>query len=116
MMADSASYAVPVASNPPGATVVYQGADVGVTPCTISMRKRCTEIALHLDGYHPHKVDVGFGSAANGGWFLLGFLLFGPFELIVDVVADGFTGVNESPVRIDLVPSANPPPSTWKRN
>lgn len=104
---------IPVSSDPPGATVVYNGNDVGITPCSFSMKHRDREFALRLDGYHRHDVDVG--GKGNGGLVVLGFLLWGPLEFVFDAAAGAFSRPDDGHVHIVLVPAAEPRPAKWIR-
>ena len=104
---------IPVSSDPPGATVVYRGNDVGVTPCSFPMKHRDREFALRLDGYHRHDVDVG--GKGNGGLVFVGFLLWGPLEILIDAAAGAFSRPNDGHVHVALVPAGEPCPPLWER-
>ena len=45
-------FLVPVASEPSGATVVYAGEEVGVTPCVVAMQRHSPQFELRRDGCH----------------------------------------------------------------
>lgn len=104
-------YVVPVNSDPPGAVVEYRGAQVGVTPCQVSMHGN-SEITLSLQGHHPRIVDVGSGF---NGW-IVGNLLFGGFiGVIVDCATDNHVKVNTDPVLVSLSPATGAPLAPWVR-
>lgn len=104
-------FAVPVDSDPQGAIVSYRGANVGRTPCTVSMRSDCHKLTLTLDGHHPQEVIVS--TTSNGPLVLLGILLWGPFELIVDAAANAWESIDTYPLSVPLTPSAEPAPRPW---
>lgn len=103
---------VPIDSVPPGATVSYQDANVGVTPCTVEMRRACSQVTLKMLGYHDQVLEVGRGSNA----WILGNILFGGVVGVVVDMASGATGtITEDPCWVELTPSADPRPGTWVR-
>lgn len=113
-MMNTGPFLVPISSKPPGATVTYRGADVGVTPCTIKMQKQCTKLTLTLPEHHQQIVDVGTVAGGSGGWLLVGLLMWGPFEILIDVL-DGLKKPNEDPVLVEVSPLSGPAPTEWKR-
>ncbi|HZN40647.1 MAG TPA: PEGA domain-containing protein [Planctomycetota bacterium] len=52
-------FLVPVDSEPSGATVVYQGKAVGVTPCVVPMQRASRAFELRREGCHPRIAEVG---------------------------------------------------------
>jgi hypothetical protein len=104
---------VAVSSSPPGATIHYGGHDVGVTPATIAMRYPDCQLTLRLPGYHDRVCDVG--SNFNGGWVILGVLLWGPFEILVDATANAWGSVDDRPVCADLAPATGSVLPPWTR-
>lgn len=87
-------------SDPRGADIVYRGKVVGITPCNITPKHNYSALTLTKDGYHSR--DVELGKDSNGGWVLLGFLLWGPLELLFDAGADAFSATSDEPVTIPL--------------
>lgn len=109
----SGPFAVPIDSEPQGAIVSYRGHDVGRTPCTVSMTTKSDRLTLRLDGYRPQ--EVGVRPTSNGGWVLLGILLWGPFELFAAAMSDSWTGLSTDPLKVPLSSTAvdGPPQATW---
>lgn len=108
----SGPHLVPIDSVPPGATVSYQDANVGVTPCTVAMRSRCSQVTLRLPGYHDQVVEVGRG--LNG--LIFGNILFGGgIGLLVDATSGAATTISTAPCWVELTPSEEPKPGTWTR-
>lgn len=68
---------IPIASDPPGARVIANGAQLGTTPCEVELsRKRSHILTLTMDGYHPAMVSISNEvSAAQVGSFLAGGLI-----------------------------------------
>jgi hypothetical protein len=103
---------VPIDSVPQGAVVAYDGANVGVTPCTVVMQRKCSMVTLTRDGYHDQIVEVGRGM---NGW-ILGNLIFGGGIGVVVDAASGATGtISEAPCWVELTPSTDPQPAVWVR-
>lgn len=105
---------VPIAAEPPGASVTYHGAQVGRTPCTIEMQTRDGNLVdLALEGYHKQTVNVGW---SGGGWVpvFIGFLMFGPVEIVGDLIG-GTDRPDCDPVMVKLVPESEPAPACWCR-
>lgn len=104
---------VAVSSAPPGATIRYGDHDVGVTPATISMRYPDCKLTLRLTGYHERTCDVGWNG--NDGWVILGMLMWGPFELIVDASKNAWGNIDDRPVHVELAPEGSTPLVPWAR-
>lgn len=104
-------FAVPVDSDPQGAIVSYRGADVGRTPCTVSMVTKSNKLVLRLDGHHEQEVEVH--TKGNGGLVFLGILLWGPFELIADAMGDAWFSISTKPFKVPLTTLDQPKPATW---
>lgn len=104
-------FLVPVDSTPQGAIVRYQGHDYGRTPCVVRMTNDSDRLTLRLDGHHPQEVMVR--ATSNGGYVILGILLWGPFELISAAIADAWSGLEERPLLVPLVPAEQPEPKLW---
>ena len=104
-------FPVPVDSRPPGATVVYEGREVGATPCVVAMRRSSHAFEIYLDGYHPRHVDVG---ATRNHWVTGNLVTLG-FGMLID----GWTGADKNPdadpVLVHLAPQSCPRPAAWAR-
>ena len=112
MMGGAGPAHVPIDSVPQGAIVSYDGANVGVTPCTVVMTARCSRVTLTREGFHEQVVEAG--KSVNGA--ILGNLLFGG---IVGLALDGAAGAavrgRSDPCWIELTPRADPRPGSWRR-
>ena len=106
---------VPIASDPAGATVLYQGAPVGVTPCTVAMRgMKCSQVELKLPGFHTQLAEVG---QTYNGW-VFGNCIFGLAGIVgifIDLAAGNSAHADTTPVFVTLVPDSMPAPGMWKR-
>lgn len=103
---------VPVASDPPGAVVRYLGAEVGVTPCTVAMRRSASVLELELAGHHKLSCDVG---KTGNPWIFGNLLLGGIPGLFVDLITGATRTVDDRPVFVRLAPSTGPAPAPWTR-
>lgn len=57
---------VPIASEPPGATVLIDGTDRGRTPLTVELsKKESHRVELRLPGYRPHHFTITTRQADN---------------------------------------------------
>lgn len=105
--------AVPIDSVPPGTTVSYRGANVGVTPCTVMMRARSSQLTLVQPGFHDQVVDVG---TTFNGWFLGNILLGGLPGMLIDLLSGASSPVSTDPCWVELTPVSEPPPGVWTRD
>lgn len=104
---------VPIDSDPPGAVVQYQGADVGVTPCTIRVHRSNCIVVLAKDGFHAQQVDVG---TVGNGWVAGNLIFGGLLGILIDAASGSTVVVNDDPVSVPLVPSAaTAPAAAWRR-
>ncbi|MFO0774344.1 MAG: PEGA domain-containing protein [Nitrospiraceae bacterium] len=89
-----------IKSNPPGATVVVDGAGRGVTPMTVDVeRKKDHTVVLTKDGYQEQTVKVDHGVS----WWLLGNAVFGGIiGLVVDLVSGGGYSLDPSDINVSL--------------
>jgi len=112
MMGGGGPWHVPVDSVPPGATVNYDGANVGVTPCTVVMSRRSSQMTLRREGFHDQVVEVRSG----GNPMILGNLLFGGIVGVMIDAGSGASGTMDTrPCWVELTPLADPRPGTWRR-
>ena len=70
-----------------------------------------TKLVLTLEGHHPQQVDVV--TTGNGGLVVFGILLWGPFELLVDALANAWYSVDERPLLVPMTPTSSPAPQPW---
>lgn len=82
-------FAVPVTSDPPGATVVHRGEEVGTTPCTVLVTRGERTFELRLAEHHTRVVDCG---TRPNPWALANLLTLG-----VGVLVDGALGTGTDP-------------------
>jgi len=104
-------FLVPVDSEPRGATVVYAGKTVGVTPCVVAMQRRPTQLELHHADCHPRIVDVG---TEDNRWVAGNFATLG-LGMLVDFALGTNVNPIDDPVFVGLARIANPPLAPWVR-
>lgn len=107
------NYAVPIDSDPPGATVKLDGAALGKTPCTVSLRRnggKGRTVLLELDGHHPREAKI---RAQGNGWIVGNLLFGGPLGLIIDLAGGSYYGLSDKPIRVPMVALTEPAPEAW---
>ena len=100
--------AVAVNSDPPGAEVIVDGADLGTTPAVINLaRHHDHSIRLDKPGYVPYEITTT-STLSNWGWAYLPAAIFPPaiFVLFAD---DGAFDVKPPQVTAQLVPASSGP-------
>ena len=99
---------VPVATNPPGATVLVDNVPVGQTPMLVALdRQRSTgQIRIEAPGFMP--VTLSRKKTING-WFWVSVCLTGAVGVIVDVVSGDIKQFDDAPISIALVPASGVP-------
>jgi hypothetical protein len=102
---------VPIDSSPPGATVRYRDANVGVTPCSVRIEVGETKAVLVRDGFHDQWIDVGKGTS---GWIIGNLVSWGILGLFVDAVG-GANVVSDGPCLVELTPATDAAPAVWER-
>ena len=102
---------VPVDSEPSGATVVYAGKKVGVTPCVVAMQRASSALELRRDGYHPRIVEVG--TKANR-WVAGNVATFG-LGMFLDMELGGHMNLIDDPVLVVLASTDHPQLDAWVR-
>lgn len=100
---------LPVSSTPAGATIYLDGAQVGTTPSTVTLKRRGCKglIRLELDGYH----DASFQVADYfSGWTFVNVFwgLSGIVFLIVDEASGCTRHWAEAPLHCELTPADQP--------
>lgn len=112
IMGGGGPWHVPIDSVPQGAVVAYDGANVGVTPCTVTMRSQSSRLTLKRDGYHDQIVEAG--RSANA--MLIGNVLFGGLVgLVVDTAAGSAMKISTAPCWVEMTPAGDPRPGVWMR-
>lgn len=100
-----------VDSLPSGAVVVYEGKEVGVTPCTVPMGRSSTMIEVRLAGYLAQPVDVG---DAPNPWVAGNVLTLG-LGMYVDKAVGSDRNPDTGPVEVHLVAGGGPARAPWVR-
>jgi PEGA domain len=98
---------LPVSTNPAGATVFVDNAQVGQTPLMVTLyrAKPKAEIRLELPGFPP--VIITREKSFNG--WVLGNLLFGGLlGLMIDAANDNTSKFDDAPIAVGF--GGNPPP------
>jgi hypothetical protein len=103
---------VPIESEPPGATVTYISANVGITPCSVAMGNHCSQVTLSMPGYQDQVVEVGRGT---NGWVLGNLLLGGVVGMAVDSASGASGVICSKPVVVALTPLDEPKADVWTR-
>jgi hypothetical protein len=104
-------FLLPVESRPAGATVVYEGREVGVTPCTVPLKRGSSRIELRRDGYLAQPVDVG---RVRNPWVACNMLSFG-LGMYVDHALGAAWSPDSRPVGVVLAKGVGPTRPTWVR-
>lgn len=107
------TFLIPVDSDPPGATVLHQGNPVGVTPCTVPLRRngsRGQELELQLAGHHPRSAMVPM---AGTPWIAANALFPGILGIVIDLAFGGGYGLAETPLDVLMVPLHSLAPELW---
>lgn len=108
---------VPVSSEPAGATIVMNGAQVGRTPVTLPLPRHAKPILLRLEleGHHPQEVEVDIKS----NWWVVGnglFGLVGIVGIVIDVASGNAWFHDDRPVHVAMTPASQPSPGLrWQR-
>jgi len=105
-------YLVPISSTPPGAVVIYRGAEVGTTPCQIGMDSKSSEVTLRLAGHHDRVADVDWHT---NGWVFGNILFGGLLGLLIDLATGNSIEIDTDPACIDLAPASQANPGKWTR-
>ena len=104
-------FLVPVDSEPSGATVVYDGKALGVTPCVVAMQRASSAIELRRDGCHPRIVEVG---TEPNGWVAGNIATLG-LGMLVDLALGTDVNLVDDPVLVNLASTDHPPLAPWVR-
>jgi hypothetical protein len=100
---------VPVNTNPPGAAVIVDGVQVGVTPTTVTLDRGRSmgNIRLEMPGYAPVTLQR---SKEINGWFWANLCLGGVIGIVVDLATGNVKRFDTTPVGVSLVPGGDMPP------
>ena len=104
-------FPIQVDSVPSGAVVVYEGKQVGVTPCTVPMRRSSTRIEVRLAGHLPQPVDVG---VVKNRWVAGNILTLG-LGMYVDKAVGAERNPDVHSLEVRLAAGVGPPRATWVR-
>lgn len=104
---------VTFSTEPQGALVTYNGAQVGRTPCSVTMSaRRGSIVSITLEGHHEQLVDA---NTEINRWIYANFLFGGILGLLIDAGTGSFTMVDDSPVLLRMTPLSQPEPYIWTR-
>jgi hypothetical protein len=102
---------VPVATNPPGATVFVDNVPVGQTPMMVTLDRAHNTgvIRLEAPGFMP--VTLVRAKGING-WFWANLCIGGLIGIVVDLVTGDIKAFDDTPISIGMTPAsgAMPPP------
>lgn len=100
---------IPVATNPPGATVFVDNVPVGQTPMLVMLdRKRNIGlIRIEMFGFAP--VVVARTPSING-WFWANICLGSVIGIMVDLITGDIKSFDDTPISVGLVPATRTPP------
>jgi PEGA domain len=99
---------IPVATNPPGATVIVDGVPVGTTPTVIALNRETSSgnIQIQMPGFRP---IVFFREKSINGWFWANLCLGGVLGIVIDVVTGDVKMFDDTPIRVGLTPDPGYP-------
>jgi hypothetical protein len=103
---------IPVNSNPPGAAVLVDGVQVGVTPTVVTLDREHGHgnIRIEMPGFAP--VIIQRDKEING-WFWANLCLGGLVGMVVDLVTGDVKRFDDTPIGVGLMPAGgypSPPP------
>jgi hypothetical protein len=98
-------HGIGIASQPPGASVVIDNKDYGVTPVSAKLRRKENHrVVIQLEGYQPYEVVL---TRQTSAW-VFGNILFGigaPIGLAIDAISGGMYTLKPDQLDADLRPS-----------
>lgn len=99
---DGSHQQVQVTSNPPGAQVRLDGAEVGSTPCRIAVDRGVdhTVSVAHSSGQQR---TAQLRHSVQAGWVILD-ILCGLIPLIIDAATGAWHGISPDPLHIEFGP------------
>lgn len=104
---------VSFSTEPQGALVTYNGAQVGRTPCSVTMSaRRGSIVSLTLEGHHEQIVDANI---VLNRWVYANFLGSVVIGFLIDAGTGSFNMVDDSPVLLRMTPLSQPEPYIWTR-
>ena len=100
---------VPVATNPPGATVFVDNIPVGQTPLMVTLNRQRNNgvIRIELPGFAP--VTVVREKGVNG-WFWVNVLCLSLLGGLIDAITGNVYNFDDTPITIGLTPGEGPGP------
>jgi hypothetical protein len=98
---------VPIATNPPGATVFVDNVPVGQTPVmvTLDRQRNLGVIRIELAGFAP--IAIVRAKSING-WFWASVCLTGLVGIVVDLITGDVKAFDDAPINIGLTPAYGP--------
>src|ERR1044072_2702484 len=92
---------VPVATNPPGATVFVDNMPVGTTPMVVTLNREHSAgvIRIEMAGFAP--VTVVRAKNING-WFWVNFCFGGVVGIIVDLITGDIKAIDDPPITLGV--------------
>ncbi|HEX7836768.1 MAG TPA: PEGA domain-containing protein [Kofleriaceae bacterium] len=100
---------IPVATNPPGATVFVDNLPVGQTPTVVTLDRTHSNgvIRIEMAGFAP--IVIAREKTING-WFWANLCLGGVIGIVIDLVTGDIKAFDDTPIVIGLTPGAGGPP------
>ncbi|HWV57450.1 MAG TPA: PEGA domain-containing protein [Longimicrobiales bacterium] len=81
------SQAVGISSSPPGARVLVNGVEQGVTPTVLKLKRRENHVVVvELEGYHPYTATL---TRSVSGWVAGNLVFGGLIGLVIDAASGG---------------------------
>jgi hypothetical protein len=99
-----------IASSPPMATILVNGAPMGNTPATVRLaRSGHYTVTINLPGYQPYQMTL---QREVNGWFFANLILGGLVGMIIDAATGAMWTLSPTTVSTGLAPSGYPPPGS----
>jgi hypothetical protein len=100
---------IPVATNPPGATVFVDNVPVGQSPVMVSLDRQRSSgvIRIELPGFAP--VTIVREKGING-WFWVNVACLSLLGGLIDAITGNIYDFNDAPIAVGLTPGYGPDP------
>jgi hypothetical protein len=96
---------IPVTSNPPGATVLLDGQQLGQTPMVVQAANKNTHIiTLQMDGYQEGVCQLTTGIGAG---YVIVDVLLGVIPAIIDLATNSWTDIDQGRCQVTLHPGTS---------